>query len=64
MTHVSAPPPKALTWQGFPEPFVRDEKVCLLLACRNSCSVTEVNYYVSSMDVVKQKLSVFVLSFF
>jgi hypothetical protein len=27
MTHTFAPPPSALTQQGFPEPFVRDEKV-------------------------------------
>jgi hypothetical protein len=53
MTHVYAPPPKALSWQGFPEPFVRDEKVCLLLVYGNSCSVTEVNYYVFVMDEVK-----------
>jgi len=64
MAHVYAPPPKALSWQGFPEPFVRDEKVCLLLVYGNSCSVTEMNYYVSSMDVVKQKFSISVLSFF
>lgn len=52
MTHVNAPPPKAVLWQGFPEPFVRDKKVCLLLAYGNSCSVTEMNYYASSMDLV------------
>jgi hypothetical protein len=47
MTHVSASPPKALTRQAFPEPFVRDEKVCLLLVYGNHWSVTEMNYYIS-----------------
>jgi hypothetical protein len=44
MTHIFAPHPRALTCQGFPEPFVRDERVCfLLLVYNNPCSVTQIS---------------------
>lgn len=33
MTHIFVPPPRALTCQGFPEPFVRDEMVCFFYWC-------------------------------
>jgi hypothetical protein len=47
MTHVYAPPPKPLTLQGFPEPFVRDDKVYLLLVYIKLWSVAELHNYVS-----------------